>query len=236
MNTLKTNLRLIKCHYSFCFTKKTIILISLLFSISLIYNFISLNSLIDSPSSISEKESYIESTISFTSLIVTFFSNIVFSYSFLSKQDSYLAYIITGKINKTNYYITKIITIILVIMVFMIFEIVSFFVPFIFHKNIYVELGDLLIFLELLKIVIYYGFFSLILVILFDNMYVILLPLVLYIFSTNINVLDKFILKIISFFIPIVDEGFRLINNNGIMFCLIISLFVISIFIYTNRD
>ena len=131
---IKIILRLIKCHYNFCFTKKTYLLIFTIFAISLIYNLVTFVALIDSSSSISIYKTYVESSLSFLTLLITFFVNIMFAYSFISKQDSYLSYLITNKINRTNYFFTKIITIILLLLFFILLEIISFFFPFLFYK------------------------------------------------------------------------------------------------------
>ena len=233
---IKQCLRLIKCHFNFCFNKISYILLLSLSTVSIVYNYLVLDSIDLSNSSSDVWQSYLESSLSFFVFLSILFAIIVFSYSFLTKQDSYLSYLVSLKITKLMYFYTKIITILIFVIIFLVMLAISFFIPIIFFNKLYIDSSVLMSFLDALKVMVYYGLISLLLVLTFDNMYVAIIPIVIFIFSTNITLFSDKTIEIFSFIIPIFDESYILINKEGIMFLTSFIILVISSLIYYYKD
>ena len=229
-------IKLIKCHFSFCFNKVSTILLLLMFTIDIIYNFLVIKGLDKSESSLSLWESYLESGFSFLTFLSIVFSIIVFSYSFLSKQDSYLSYLISPKVNKISYFLTKIISLFIFIMIFIILELLSFFLPIIITGLFQIEKDVLFNFIDVLEVMMFYGMTSLLLIMAFDNMYVAIAPIILFIFSTNITLLSEELKTVFSFIIPIFSEKYRLINGDGVVITLVLVLIFSSSVYYYYKD
>ncbi len=229
-------IKLIKCHFNFCFSKKSSILLISLLVISTIYNFIVIDNIDESLGSNYLFQGYLESTLSFFNFLSILFSIIVFSYSFLTKQDSYLSYLIGSRVTKLAYFYTKIVAIVIYSLLFFIALIISFFIPFFIKKTLYIDSSVVLCFLDALKVMIYYGLISLLLVLAFDNMYVAIIPIVLFIFSTNITLLEEKLSKILSCIIPVYSESYLLISPKGVIITIIMILVIINGIYYYYRD
>lgn len=233
---IKRNIRLIKCHFSFCFNKITVLLILLMFVSSLIYNLLVIKSLDKSESSQTLWSGYLESSMSFFSFLSIVFSIIVYSYSFLSKQDSYLSYLVGPKVSKISYFVTKLITIFIFIFIFLLLLILSFFIPLILIHSFQLERNVMMSFLDILKVMMFYGIVSLLLILAFDNMYVAIIPIILFIFSTNITLLDRGLVKVASFIIPLFSESYTLLNPRGVVMTLVFIMSIVSVVFYYYRD
>lgn len=230
------NLKLIKCHFTFNFNFITILLVVVIFVLTLIFNFINISTLNTGISTYNLVNSYFDTALNFITFISCSFSIVIFSFSFLSKQDSYLSYLIGPKIRKDNYFITKVITNILVNLFLLLLEFISLIFPLVINKITEYNLNLMMIFLDILIVMTYYGLLSLLLVVTFDNFYLSMIPIIIYVFSSNIYSMPLDIINILKYVIPFFNQELILISSRGFILMEIVFFMLINLILYIFHD
>ena len=181
---------------------------------------------------------YINGSMSLINLLGVFSSIILFSYPFTYKQDQYIYLIINEKNTKNKYFISKYLLLIFICIVNVFMFFCDFCLPFIFKFQIMnIEKNVIKIFCEMFLLYIYYGNLSMLLILLFDNLYILMISFSIYIFSSSIQNNDVFIKGLFNkIVISINIENWHLEQSVGYTLFIIIFLFVINYLIYQKMD
>ncbi len=228
--------KLIKCHYNYIFNRTSLSLFSILIFIVLLTNIYLMMGL-DSHSDIEEMYYfYFDSSFSIISFLGVIFAIILFSFPFLNKQDQYIYFLLSNNITKVKYFITKYFTILLILLLFIVLEMFSFYFPLVaFSKIKFAESNSLISFLNLFIEMIYYGNISLILIILFDNFYLSLIPIALFLFTINLFT-EKINLFCKLFIVSMKADGWVLWQSIGQALFIVFILFFVSVILYNKKD
>ena len=223
-------LNLIKCHYYQIISKIT--LCSLLFIIFLlvIEKILIVTSLDYNQTSDIRSLTFLFSVFETEKIFSIILFVFIFGASFNSTQDSYRSFILTNKISRYEYFITKYITIIFVLFCYTLILLLStILISYLF--NIIITINYIYSYLSLLLLICYYGLLSILLIQLFNNYYLVIIPFIIYIL---INSLDN---NNLFTYVSII------INTNGIIYngylyaiSLILFLFLVNLIIYNSKD
>jgi len=228
---------LIRCHLSYLFSKKTLI-ISFLALIFVIIAFL------ESIFNIDNKTSYLENNYQYflngffqTKLITIFLSIFVFGFSFLDRQENYTVIIIASGTKRIKVFLSKIFTLCSFLFVFNYFSyFIYVLIGLYFYDFFEFNLQYLYGFFSLFLISIYFGFLSLLLIQLFKNIYTLIIPFGLYNISEILNDDINLITKILNLFIPYFSRNF--VHFYGIIHLVILILFlgIINTKYYLQKD
>lgn len=193
--------KLIKCHFYYLINPLTIIIFIITILGVLFFSLFSSLS-IDNRMNISMQSSYYYSSMFEIIKLISFVLVIIlFGYSFTTVNDSYHAIVISNKINRSIYFISKII---LLYIVFVFIYLINITITIVIGLLFHIVLTPLMLksLFHLFLVLMIYGNYSLILILLLDNIYIIfiLFPLSLITYTKDIYFL--------SFFLPI------LVNND----------------------
>lgn len=230
--------KLVKCHLKYIFNKVSLSIYILLSVFLLIMN-ISIILNVDNRQGIELTYiSYLNGAFPLCEIIGVFYTIIIFSYPFLSKQDQYILLVINEKYNKNDYYITKYLCLIIISCLFVLIEFLIFYIPFLlFSETKYISIKSMKMFMDVFLIYIYYGNVSLFLIIIFDNIYMITISLSLYVFSNSLNEnyssINYLIEKIL---ISMNKEKWCLGCSYPYIVFMILLLFSINYIIYQKKD
>jgi len=222
-------MKIVECHYYHIVSKITLcslIIIILMLSIDKIL----IVSTIDFNQSRQERTiNLFYNTFETDKIFSVLLSSFVFGFSFTNIQDSYRFFILINGVSREKYFLTKIITIFLIISVYTSILLLFSLVILIFSK-LSLTIIYLKAYLSLYIMIIFYGLLSTLLIQLFNNYYLIILPFALYIFTNSLVEENK-----VSIFITINESGNI---KYGLFYGIFIDLLmiVINMFIYIKRD
>lgn len=222
---------LIKCHFNYLISKMTIIISLIAYLIILMVTATSIFFLDVDLSFRENNYMFFYDSFIIAKIITIIFSIFLFSYSFLSKVDNYNIILIASGIKKTKIIITKMITISLVIFIFVYIIYFSYLlIGVIFYKNFLFESKYLFSYLNLYLICLFFGFFSVLLIQVFNNIYTIIIAYALYNLSEVFKANNSIIIRSFNLFIPGLNES--LVFHYGIIHIILITFLLISINIY----
>lgn len=224
--------KLIKCHFYYLLNKLSIVILLLSIGSIIIFSLISASSFDERMNSLSISSEYyvsIYEVIKFTNFIIVI---MLFGYSFSSNSDGYHAITINSKNGRIKYFISKEF---LLMSVFTFIYLVVFALVIIIGLcfGIVLDKDMLLSFVYLYIILLYYGLFSTLLIILVDNIYIvfILVPLMLVNYAKN--------LYFLTFLFPLEDKTriarILVLPVEYYLFILSVLNFIIII-IWNNKD
>ncbi len=224
-------MNLFKCHYYHIISKIT--LCSFIFIIFLlIIEKLIMASSIDYKQSISERSlSYLFSILETERLFSIILFVFIFGLSFSNNQDSYRAFLIISGISRNKYFITKCITLIIILTSYIAIELISSLIICLVFK-IEIEITFLNNYLSLFLLILYYSLISILLVQIYNNYYLTILPFIIYILINSLEVKTRFI----SYIILIIKEDGNIYNGYLYSMFLVLLLFIINLLFYNLRD
>ncbi|MDD3171648.1 MAG: hypothetical protein PHO86_04935 [Bacilli bacterium] len=228
---------LIKCHFSYLISKTTMIILFLVLIIVTINCYFTAISAIDMDYENQVVIYYYQNSFFFIKTLNAFVSVFLFSYSFTGKQDNYCFLIITGKISRLRYLISKIITIASCLFLFLWFQaFIYVMIGFLIIPSFMIDILSFLPFGNLYLIIIYYGCFSLSLVQLTDNIYIAIIPISLYTVSTMLIESNEKIAYLRLILPNFSADSFYLDKSYWHILFLLVIIILINVFINENRD
>lgn len=226
---------LIKCHYSYLISKTTVVILGFVLVVHLFGCIIIGKDCCDFSWQIQANLYYLESNLFFmktTNILVVVF---LYAYPFTTKQDNYSMLIITSNVSRMKYFSTKILTIALFLLSFLWVEVFIYtMIGGIYYPNVVVDYRSLLLFIRLYLLMLYYGFIALMLIQVFDNIYMSIIPFALHTIATIFNDGQEES-RIIDMILPTMNTKRQLDDVHQIIFLIVVLLFVNTI-IYHKRD
>lgn len=231
---------LIKCHYLCLFNKNLIFIVSL----SLILcTFIFFTNSFNVDNKMMNKEIimnyYMESSI-VMKLVFVFPTVLIFMSSISHNNDYYAYFILTYKISRVKYIVTKLLVLLLLILIlYFILFIIFNLIGFIMIKKYYVEIMFLKGFFENFLVTVVYGFFGMLLMQSIQNIYSLVIIFSTFIVSQNIvsNQINDIFCKIFVFIFPtILDDGINSYYGTIHLLWLLMVLFIVNANFYQNKD
>lgn len=231
--------KLIKFHFNYIFNRTNLLLFLLLSIFIFLSNMFIVIGIDDKAESNESFLYYLDSSFSIVSFIGVFFSTTLFSFSFLQKQDQYIYLVISNKISRINYFISKYFSICLLVFFFIVENIVLFYLPTIFSDKIkYIDINIIKSFFDLYLLILFYGNISLLLTLLLDSIYVILFPFTLFLIILNLSLeLLSNLKNIINNIVISIEPGkWILYQEKGKAILLVFIIFSINCLIYQKKD
>lgn len=223
-------LSLFKCHYYHIISKIT------LCSLLLIYVLLIIEKVLISTSIGYKQTSEIRSITYFFSVFETekIFSLILFVFiygvSFSSNNDSYRSFILTNNVSRNKYFITKYITILLILFIYIIMLLFSTILICYFFE-IKMNIDFYYSYLSLFLLVNFYGLLSTILILVFNNYYLVTIPFILYILISSLDVN-----KPITYISILIDNHGVIYNGYLYGLFLIFFILLINLYLYNKID
>lgn len=220
--------KLIKCHFYYLFNKVNIfiIIVSIVFSIGfLVVNAISLD---DRISNNFKGYEFYNNCFQIIKIVLSFDSIFIFGYSFCLNNDYYRVIIINNQIKRIKYFISKVIVLFFVIFIIYFILFLSLLIISI-SFNLYLDNNMIYSFFTLFIFCLFYSNFTITLILLINNIYIIFIPF----FISFVNINDSF--NIIKFIIPILHDNLFILNPIYYILILIF-LFLINLIIWNNKD
>lgn len=238
---------LIKLHRKYLFNKINLIIIGLIILLAVVLSTILINPSLNKVDSWILRQSlfsnYKQTYLMFVKIIMILLSCYLFTIHFSKNNDEYKVLLLTI-ISKRKYFFTKIVTIILLdIIVLMILFTNYILIGRIWNNWFIVKIDIIILFIKILLLSIIYGLISLSLITTFKNIYSLLLSFSLFFFSEIlIDFEDNKIVELVSLLIPTVNLendsilNMQLLENVVMLFVLIILYYLLSYFLYHNRE
>ena len=231
--------KLIKFHFNYIFNKISLslfLLLSIFIFLSNIFVIIG----IDKKAELNDAYLYyLDSSFSIVSFVGVLFSIIIFSFPFLQKQDQYIYLVLSDKITRKSYFLSKYFTIALLLLIFVVLMVFSFYLPTIFFNKIkYIDIIVLKSFFDLYLMILFYGSISLLLTIVFDSIYIMLIPFTIFLIISNFNQsTSSFLNNLINNVTINIEPGkWILEQGKGKTFIIILVIFSINCLIYQKKD
>ena len=227
-------MNLMRLHRNYLFNKINIIIIGIVILISMFLSFILVKPFETNIEKWNERlismQSYEQSYLLFVKILMVLLSSYLFGIYFSKQGDDY-SLVLTCKVSKNKYLISKILTISLTIF-FILFVIIlcHLFIGTVFNKWYIFNLNIITHYFEIYLISMTYGILSLISIRLLKSLYAVIIPFSLYILSevlVDYNMSSKLV-KFIEMFFPTT----HLANGNIVLLYGIIHLIILNIFYF----
>lgn len=227
-------MNLMRLHKNYLFNKINIIIIGIVILISIFLSFVLVKPFETNIDKWNERlismQSYEQSYLLFVKILMVLLSSYLFGIYFSKQGDDY-SLVLTCKVSKNKYLISKILTISLTIF-FILFVIILFhlFIGTVFNRWYILNLNIITHYFEIYLISMTYGILSLISIRLLKSLYAVIIPFSLYILSevlVDYNMSSKLV-KFIEMFFPTT----HLTNGNIVLLYGIIHLVILNIFYF----
>lgn len=227
-------MNLMRLHRNYLFNKINVIIIGVVILISIFLSFVLINPFETNIDKWNERlismQSYEQSYLLFAKILMVLLSSYLFGIYFSKQGDDY-SLVLTCKVSKNKYLISKILTISLTIF-FILFMIILFhlFIGTIFNRWYIIDLNIITHYFEIYLISMVYGILSLISIRLLKSLYAVIIPFSLYILSevlVDYNTTSKMV-KIIEMFFPTT----HLSNGNIVLLYGIVHLIILNVFYF----
>lgn len=227
-------MNLMRLHKNYLFNKINIIIIGIVILISIFLSFVLVKPFETNIDKWNERlismQSYEQSYLLFVKILMVLLSSYLFGIYFSKQGDDY-SLVLTCKVSKNKYLISKILTISLTIF-FILFVIILFhlFIGTVFNRWYILNLNIITHYFEIYLISMTYGILSLISIRLLKSLYAVIIPFSLYILSevlVDYNMSSKLV-KFIEMFFPTT----HLTNGNIVLLYGIIHLIILNIFYF----
>lgn len=228
----------IKCHMAYLLSKSTITIIVLIICL-LLAIYMSNAIVVDYGGYRENVEVYYSSCVSLTKMIYTTLSCFMMASFFSIKNDAYLSLLIVAGIDKKSFIITKLIALVYSLLVIVLILFLLYLLNgFIFIRGFVFERRYMKAFLSFFLIGLAYGFLSVLLTIIFHNLFTFLLPSILAILTDALIQGASSSFKNIMFFLFPVLNGSKTKPYHGYMmhFVLLLVLVIADILIYIKSD
>lgn len=231
-------LNLIKCHLSYLLSKSSIAII-IIVNIILFIVYITNALALDLGSVKEAVDNYYEASLTMTRIIFVLLSCFITSNSFTSKNDAYLALLITSGIKKEQYYLTKVSSIVFILFInIFVLCLLYLLSGFIFIKGFVYDTRFINAFLCIYIIALIYSLYTNLLITTFKNLFTFLLPTLASILTSSlaqgkINTFKKILFIFFPTTSPSQDSLFYSIY---ISIALLIILLITSLVLYVRVD
>lgn len=228
---------LLRCHFNYLFSKKTIAIYFISSLFVLLSYIISVLNLDNELRIIDNNYFYFYNGFSFAKIISCIFTLFVFGYSFLDKQDNYVVLLIANGILRIKVFISKIVVIFAFIFSFIYLNFFSYsLVGVIFYKHYVIEFKYFIYYIELFFLCIYYGLLSLLIIQFIKNIYAIIITFSFFNVIEIINDNSNEFGKIINTFFPYFHRNYGLYYGIIHIILLIIILIILNACYYLQKD
>lgn len=166
--------KLIKYHFSYLFTRTTIVILVVATAIVFFFNLFTVLSFDNRISNDGKLYDYYMSSFTIIKLLSILFIIFLFGYSFTSSNDEYRAITINKNINRNFYFVSKVITLSFVYIFFDLLLVAITMVIALSFNVVFTKTMIASLFILCLNN-FHYGFLAILLVLIFDNVYIIFL-------------------------------------------------------------
>ena len=231
-------LKYLKFHFAYFLNKMVILTTSIMFLFAFIV-FIIVASI--NKNSIYFNIIYFDTVLLFMRIVMVIVASFLAGEAFWVEKDQYRLFLIDSKNKRIPYVLTKISAILLIIALLYIIQVIfGLLIGIIFQNNFVIGVNQIEVLVWTYFIVILYGMYSSFFTILFQNSFMILFPMVLFLCrELIINYDEKMISNIVSIVLPNIynDKGLYYLPF-GIIHIIVLVLLVISsnVVAYYNKD
>ena len=227
-------MNLMRLHKNYLFNKINIIIIGIVILISMFLSFVLVKPFETNIEKWNERlismQSYEQSYLLFVKILMVLLSSYLFGIYFSKQGDDY-SLVLTCKVSKNKYLISKILTISLTIF-FILFIVIlcHLFIGTVFNRWYIFNLNVITHYFEIYLISMTYGILSLISIRLLKSLYAVIIPFSLYILSevlVDYSTTSKLV-KIVEMFFPTT----HLSNGNIVLLYGIVHLVILNIFYF----
>ena len=227
-------MNLMRLHKNYLFNKINIIIIGIVILISMFLSFVLVKPFETNIEKWNERlismQSYEQSYLLFVKILMVLLSSYLFGIYFSKQGDDY-SLVLTCKVSKNKYLISKILTISLTIF-FILFIVIlcHLFIGTVFNRWYILNLNVITHYFEIYLISMTYGILSLISIRLLKSLYAVIIPFSLYILSevlVDYSTTSKLV-KIVEMFFPTT----HLSNGNIVLLYGIVHLVILNIFYF----
>ena len=193
----------------------------------------------DNVSSIENNFLYFNNSILMIRFIGGVWTIFFFSYSFISRTDQYVYLICTARISRVKYFVTKIMALLSWVGLFVWIEYVLFLLIGFSGYQRFIFSGDSLNgYFNCFLLMVYYGFLSLFLIQIINNIFTLIIPVTIMNVGIIINEnASGLIYRIYNFFFPnFVNDTVGFVFGVSHILFMIIFLFVLNLIIYYFKD
>lgn len=227
--------KLFRLHYHYLFNRTNLLILFAVFFLSFLGFLESALSFKDDISGFADVY-YFESSFFFLKLIVIFIAVFTFAYSLLPKADQYVELILVGKASRAFYFGSKVFVIFLYLTYFLILEFSLYMLCGACFFNKFSS-SNFSAFLNLLMLGLYYGLLSLAFMQILRNLYVIVIPFLLFITGSIVNEKSGAFSDYFNLLIPnFIAERPELYHGSIHVLMMIIILFLLNLLFYLSRD
>ncbi|MBO4666691.1 MAG: hypothetical protein J5666_00990 [Bacilli bacterium] len=224
--------RIIKCHFYYLMNKLTITVLAITLLGIMLFSILTITSLDERINYGSYGEVYYYSIYEICKIIGSIIAMMLFGYSFSYLCDSYRVILIGKEISRARYFSSKFILILLIFTLYLL-VMTTLVIVIGLSKKIFMNKIMLKSFFDLYIILLFYGEISSLLMIIFDNIYVVfsIVPLSLINYQKN--------LYFLVFFLPIEENrnyGYSLILPWWYYITFILILTAVNLLIYERKD
>ena len=228
---------LIKCHLNYLISKTTIIISIVVILIIIIGSLSSVFVLDSYIGYLDNNYIYFYNVFVVLKIIIIIFAVFLYGYSFLKKSDQYVVILIASGISRKKIIFSKILAISLVVFLICYFAYFQYvLIGCIKFKSFIFKSEYLVAYISLFLLTCFFGLLSTLLVLRFDNIYIIIIPFALMNINEIINEDTNIFVRIINFIIPYFSDKLTFFYGYVHVIIMISILFVVSISYYEAMD
>lgn len=180
---------------------------------------------------------YFENSLYFTKIIMILFSSIMFIKLKSEKIEYVLNIVLSAGYNKKQNYFAMIMSNLIIIVFFVIISFILFLIiGFLSNRYFIINVDYILSFINIILICIYYGLFNYMVILLFNNQFLFIMIILLFLISDLMMNNDGIFSKTYLFFFPNINSSGNLSMNIFYIIFLCFMLFFINYKIYLNKD
>lgn len=220
---------LCRCHFAYLLNRKSIFIFIIANAFVILYFITNVD---DSPTL--NFENYYQASLIMIKVSFSFITIYLMAVSIYKQNDYYVYYLLTSNVTRMKYIVSKMFLIIVIIFLDFCFLFMAFLsIGFIFNQTFYFNPLFIWGFIGTCFIVIIYGLYAMVLMQIFQNMFIISIPFMLLIITNDME-LDSNFSRILSVFFPVLIDFkyFQLFN----LIWLFIILVYFNIKVYCYKD
>lgn len=220
---------LFKCHFAYLLNRKSILIFIIVNAFVILYFYSNKDC---QPTS--NFENYYQTAIIMIKVSFSFITIYLLAISIYKQNDYYIFYLLTSNISRSQYIISKLLLILFIVFIdFCLLLIAFLYIGFLFNPGFYFKAMFLWGFLATYFIVIIYGLYAMLLMQLFQNFFVIVIPFMLLIMTNDID-LENTLANLIVIIFPVL-RSFNFYHCLNLLW-LIFMLVYLNIKIYCYKD
>lgn len=229
-------MKIIRLYFKYFFSLSNLIIISLLISFLFLTYFISLNNINNQLSYDEVLNYYYENSIYFTKLVLLIFSCFLFMKLHNERNEYIINITIAAGFSKKDNYNKMLLTYLIILFVIIFILFIGFIVIGYCKLNyFFIDRLYLRSFCYLYLMTVYYGLLTYLLQLIFNNQFIFIGTIVLYIVSEFVLGLEEDIKYLYLYFFPNYSNNIFIINELYLLFIIII-VYILSLRIYLIND